>query len=168
MRQKGFHPDEHKLSLLAGGDLAFPGRWFVARHVARCPDCAAAVAAYASARAELRSLPPAPEVDFRALAHRIRVEVAQTGGPAPRNRIPRWAAPVGLGAASAAVAVVLLLPLGSPGPAKLPRAAMGSPEPEVQLLHEGAEAQLTADGGLSVRSFHPGSGALTITDYYAP
>ena len=168
MRLKGFHPDEHRLSLFAGGDLAIPGRWLVARHVAGCPHCAATVASYASARAELRALPPAPEVDFRALAHRIRVEVAQTADSAPRNRIPHWAAPVGFGAAAAAVAVVLLLPLGSPGPAKLQRAAMDSPEPEVRLLHEGAEVQVTADGSLSVRSFHPGSGALTITDYYAP
>lgn len=168
MRRGGRHPDEHDLSLFSGGDLPFVRQHLVARHVAKCPGCAATVAAHASARAELRALDPVPEVDFQALAHRIRVEAAQTAPATPGHRGRLLAAGAGAGAAAAAVAVVMMLPAGGPTPTEGPRATTESAWPGPRLLHESADVEVTADGGLSVRSFHPGSGGMTITDYYAP
>ena len=165
----GWHPSERQLSLYAGEDLSFLGQWLIGWHVRRCPASEAKVAAYVRARTELLAQPPVPEPDFAALGHRIRVEAAQNAGPQTRRRGWRLAA-AGAGAAAVAVAIALILPVGSREP-PVPRrsAAEGVlPPAKVTLLYEGVEAQLTAEGTLSVRSFHPGSGVLTVTDYYAP
>ena len=169
MRILNRHPDERQLSLHAGGDLRLLNGWLIARHVKKCRQCEAAVTAHARVRAELLAHPPVPEPDFAALAHRIRVEASQNAHPATRDYGWRLAA-AGAGAAAAAVAIALVLPVGSPEPPDSHLAAVETAPPaaQVNLLYEGFEAQVTAEGALSVRSFHPGSGILTVTDYYAP
>lgn len=162
------HPDERKLSLFAAEDLAAWERWLIGRHVAKCPECIAVVSAHSRVRAQLLAESPVPQADFKALAHRIRVEAAHATGPATRERGWRWTAAAGL--AAAAIAVVLVLPDGS---LEAPPSRQAESEPsesplQVPVFYEGMEAQVTAEGTLSVRSFHPGSGVMTVTDYYMP
>lgn len=169
MRALNRHPDELQLSLYAGEDLNFLNRWRVARHVKNCRQCEAAVMAHSRVRTELLAQPPVPEPDFEALAHRIRVEAEHVKRAGTRDRGWRWAV-AGAGAAAAAVAIALLLPVGSPELPGSRRAALETipPPAEVALLYEGADVQVTREGALSVRSYHPGSGVLTVTEYFAP
>lgn len=50
------HPDEIQLALFAGKDLGWFADWRTGRHVARCAQCAAEVAALHSGGEELREL----------------------------------------------------------------------------------------------------------------
>lgn len=169
MRDLSRHPDERQLSLYAGEDLNPLDRWRIARHVKKCRKCEAAVTAHSRVRTELLAQPQVPEPDFEALAHRIRVEAAHAKHAGTSDRGWHWAV-AGVGAAAATVAIALLLPVGSPELSGPRRAAVDTipPPAEVTLLNEGADVQVTREGALSVRSFHPGSGVLTVTDYFAP
>ena len=170
---KGFaqHPTEHEIALLAGGDLGPVRRWRLARHVARCEGCRTTAEGYARLRVELGAPRALPEVDFEALGHKIRVALAQAQ-PQPAPSVAwLWRAAAGIGLATAAVLVALLVPFGGPETGLPQTASSAGPSqalPLFQALGNGAEAQVTAEGRLSVRSFHQASGLLTITDYYAP
>lgn len=163
------HPHERALSLFAGDDLGFLRRLLVERHVARCGSCMATVAGYERLRAELASEAPMPEVDFNALARRIR---AAAGTDPPPATLGRWSWKAAAGAALAAAAVTAALFLPEQGnDTTTPAIAIAEPSDDPwaeSALFEGGEAQITSTGRLSVRAFHSGSGTLTITDYYAP
>ncbi len=161
------HPGDEALSLFAGGDLGRARRYLIGRHVRHCRQCRAAVEAYQLDREKLRAASPVPDVDFRALAHRVRVAAA-TERSAPSSRGAwGWAAAAGC----AVVAVIALtLPTGTveetgPGTAAMERSR---PAGQMPALDAGLDTQVTADGSLSVRAFHPGTGTMTITEYYAP
>ena len=167
MRFFDWHPGERLLSLFAGNDLGALQSRLVRRHVARCDACANSVAGYVSLRAELARAQPMPDVNFGALARQIRAAAA-VDPPARRTGHWRWhLAEAGL---AAAIAIAVLVPVETDGPADagivstLPDEAVWS----VPEAFVGTEAQLTAEGGLTVRAFHAGSGTLTITEYYAP
>ncbi len=169
MRSRSAHPTQRELALLVGGDLGRFARWRVTRHAARCQVCRRAVASYEQDRRELGALAPLPAVDFAALGHRIRVAAAQAG---PRRALPgrrRWGiAGAALAAAAALGALFLQVPdtRREISPAT-PRTGLLQPA-DFGGLPVGADAQVTADGHLSFRAFHSGSGQLTITEYYVP
>lgn len=165
------HPTQECLSLFAGGELGWFGRWRIARHAARCRTCELAIENFRRLRAELSRAQPAPRVDFGALAHRINVAAEQAsrhGSPRPARR---WKVAAASGLAGAAAALALLLSPGADNLATPERANAVEPVPAIDVpldVHDGLEAQITSDGRLRVRSFQAGSGQLAITDYYAP
>jgi hypothetical protein len=56
------HPNEAQLALFAGGDLGLWDRWQVKRHVSRCSDCEAEVAALRAASQQVqKALPDLPK-----------------------------------------------------------------------------------------------------------
>ncbi len=168
MRGIGRHPSERTLSLLAGGDLGAGARWLAARHLERCPQCGESLAAFVRDRAELRPGPPVAEPDFGALAHRARVEAEQVPRRTPLRSgwLPKGAAAAGL--AAVALAIFLFGRGGNPDPPATARTGAPPPASRLPLAYRGAETQVTAGGGLSVRAFHAASGTLTVTEYYAP
>lgn len=165
MRTRKRHPDERQLSLLASNDLGPLHRWRVNRHVLRCDRCAATVAAHARMRAKMLNQPLPAQPDFSALAHQVQVEVAQANGAGPPRRTS-WPVSVAGVAVAALVLIVLTVPSGvqeTDGIA--PHLVQTSPVP---ILGESTYAQVTAAGGLSVRSFYADSGTLTVTTYNFP
>lgn len=171
MRGFAQHPAEHEIALLAAGDLGALRHWRLARHVARCESCRTAAEGYARLRAELGVAQAVPDVDYHALGHKVRVALAQAEPQPERGGAWIWRAAAGTGLAMAAVVLALLVPSRGPE-TKLPPPAssVGSSQalPWFQALADGTEAQVTAEGRLSIRSFHQATGTLTITDYYAP
>ncbi len=170
MTQLRRHPDNTSLTLFAGGDLGLVRRWLVGRHVLECPQCRAAVSAYRVDRERLRQELPVPEIDFAALAHRVRVTAEQGGLETPPRAGWRWKTAAAAGLVATAAILALVVPnrgVDDPDPQ---RAAVQQLHPDGQaaLFDAGAEAQVTARGSLSARAFHPGSGTMTITEYYAP
>ncbi len=162
------HPDERALSLFAGDDLGFLQRLLVERHIAKCGTCMASVASYERLRAQLASEARMPEVDFEALSRQIRA-AARTDFRHARGQW-RWKAPAGAALAITALIAALFVS-EQDDETTLPGMAVVEPGGgawDVPLLLEGVEAQITPEGRLSVQAFHPGSGTLTITDYYAP
>ena len=163
------HPHERALSLFAGNDLGPLRRLLVRRHLANCEACADTVASYESLRAELASAAPVPAVDFEALSRQIRAAVAAEITPETRWR---WHGKATAGAALAAsvlVAVVFLFQQGDePGPQSLAVAEPADHAWKEPFDAESVDFQITSEGGLSAQAFHPASGTLTITDYYAP
>ena len=168
MRFGDWHPNERLLSLLAGNDLGVLPRQLVRRHVARCDQCASTVAGFQGLRSELARAKPVPEMDFEALAHQIRAAAALDPIRPSAGRW-RWNAAAGAGLA-AAIAVALLLPVENRDSHEPDMVGAIPSEATWSMPGTGAgtEAQLTAEGGLTVRAFHSGSGTLTVTDYYAP
>lgn len=165
------HPTEERLSLCAGGELGWFGRWRTARHAAKCRTCERTIENFRLLRAELSCAQPTPRVDFRALAHRIDVAAEQAAGHGRPRSAWRWRVAAASGLAGAAAALALLLAPGEDSPASPERANAVQPVPAMdipQVVHEGLEAQITPDGRLRVRSFQAGSGQLAITVYYAP
>ena len=169
MKGPGSHPSDLLLSLLAGDDLGALRRFRVRRHVEACEMCAATVAEFRSLRDELSDSAAVPDIDFKALEHQIRA-TARAEGILARPAGRRWKVP----AAAAAFAASLLLALFTGGPVGetvRPAAAPGGIANGAlieNLTLPGSEAQITADGRLSVQAFHAASGTLTITDYYLP
>lgn len=169
MKRFDRHPDEFTLALLAGGDLAPLSRLRVGAHVKRCEACRKTVADHARQRSDIAERSVVPEVDFAALAHRVRVEAEQRRGRA--GIFIGWRRKTAFAAlAAAALAVALILPF--PGDES---SDQGTPVEDLAYdttptlaQFEGTGAQITSDGSLSVRTYHQASGAMTITDYYAP
>ena len=164
MRPRGRHPSERSLGLHAGGDDAFARRWLVGHHVRKCPECRVAVDEFRRGAAALRAALPAPRADLAGLAHRVRVEAAQArAAPTPPGAW-RWKTAAGATLGGLALAAALSLP--RPGPDS--PAAGEAAAPALALPHEGAETLVSAEGRLTVRSYHGGSATLTVTEYYAP
>lgn len=163
------HPDEATLALLAGDDLAPLSRLRVGAHVKRCEACRAIVASYARMRTEVAEGSAVPEVDFAALAHRVRVEAEQqrerTGISVGWRRKAAYAA---LGAAALAIALILPFPADETPDRDTAAERLAYDAMPALEQFQGTEAQVTSDGSLSVRTYHQASGSLTITDYYAP
>lgn len=169
MKRSSRHPDEFTLALLAGGDLAPLSRLRVRAHVKRCAACRRIVADHARMRSDIAERSIVPEVDFAALSHRVRVEAehrrGRTGASIGWRRKAAFAA---LAAAALALALTLSFPGGEPSDRSTPGESLAYDATPTFAQIQGAEAQITSDGGLSVRAYHHASGALTITDYYAP
>ena len=159
------HLDEATLALFAGGDLAQLAQRRASRHAAQCQACQAAIESYARARDEMAQARAVPEVDFEALAHQIRVAALQAA-PAARSASWRWRLGAGAGLAAGALALALIGDVPEP-PAQL-SASADPAQPDSLGTFDHADAQVTVEGRLTVRAFHPGSGMLTITEYYAP
>lgn len=183
MRIFGGHPRERDLALFAGGELGPLSRWRIERHLESCAACKAEAAAYFHLSAELSELAELPDIDWNALARNIRAAAARD---APGRLPPRFgwdwktaAAP----AAAACLALAVWAVRENPPPA--PASPAGSP-PAVSAAADGfaeergapysaaldewssPDAQITAEGRLSMRSFDARSGTMTITEYYAP
>ncbi len=168
MTDQRHHPSEKRLSLLASGDLSRIARYFANRHIARCKRCRAVLDEHVALRSKLKASMSVPEVDFSALAHRIDVAAVQSQ-EWQRPQGPGWRWAFGVGFAVGAMAVFLLLPRpdGSGAPDPTANVALVAPH-SLEAVRGSAEAQVTAEGHLAVRAFHPTSGNLTITEYYAP
>ncbi len=164
------HPDDTVLSLFASGDLGPTSRWLVGRHVSHCEQCRTAVSAFRLDRDELQREMPVPDINFEAMAHRIRVMADQTRTGTVTGPDRRWKTIAAAGFAVVAVVVALLAPNGGLESPLPQRTAVDIPRPAAQLpvLEPGSEAQVTSQGNLSFRAFHAGSGTMNITEYYAP
>lgn len=161
--------DEHTIALHAGGDLGRLRRWLADRHLAGCPQCRAAVSDYAGVLDELAQTDPVPEIDFDALAHNVRVAAVQARPVRGAQTGWRWRAAAGAGLAAVALGMLLLIPESDDSAADSTLVATSIPAlPDQMGPWDGDDVQLTSTGSLRVQAFHPGSGALTITDYYAP
>lgn len=161
--------DEHTIALHAGGDLGRLRRWLVDRHLARCPQCKAAVSEYSKVLDDLAQVRPVPEIDFDALAHNVRVAAAQSRPIRGTQTGWRWRAAAGVGLAAVVVGMLVLIPNSDDSEADPTLVATSIPAvPEQIGPWDGDDVQLTSTGSLRVQAFHSGSGALTITDYYAP
>lgn len=169
MKRFNRHPDEFTLALLAGGDLAPFSRLRVRMHVKRCAACRKTVAEHARLRSDIAERSVVPEADFAALAHRVRVEAEQRRG---RTGISvgwrRKAAYAALAVAALAVTLILPFPSDEASEQGSPVENLAYDTTPTLAQFDGTEAQITSDGGLSVRTYHQASGAMTITDYYAP
>lgn len=163
------HPDEATLALFSGGDLGWLAGWRVARHAARCEQCRAVLARFEQVREAVGSHADTPDVDFEALAHRVRVALDHER-PAGARR-PRWRTALAGAALAAAAVATLTLPRGDVAPAGS-ESAVGQPAPVgspwATSAPPGLDAEVTSDGHLRIRAYHGGSGTMTITDYYAP
>jgi len=161
--------DEHTIALHAGGDLGRLRRWLVDRQLARCPQCKAAVSEYSEVLDELARAHPVPEIDFDALAHNVRVAAAQSRPVRGRRTGWRWRAAAGAGLAAVVLGMLVLIPDSDDSEADSPLVATSIPALPAQMgPWDGDDVQLTSTGSLRVQAYHSGSGALTITDYYAP
>jgi hypothetical protein len=70
------HPDEAALALLAGHDLDFVSEWRTRRHVARCPQCRAAVDAFGSVRSQIADLGELPaDLGWNRLAAEMKANI---------------------------------------------------------------------------------------------
>ena len=167
MRGQRRHPDERALALLAGGDLGLLRNRRVAWHVSRCARCRASVAKFEAMRSRLARESNIPDVDYEALARRIRAAVA-TKPRADRSWQWGWTAAFAASAVTATLVAMLMLPERPDGPQRVSSSRAQAPLPVATIPFEADEAQVTAEGGLSVRSYDALSGTLTITDYYAP
>lgn len=163
------HLDEHTVALHAGGDLGRLRRWLADRHLAGCKKCKAAVNDYAGVLDELARARPVPEIDFDALAHNVRVAAVQARPIRSAQTGRRWRAAVGAGLAAVALGMLVLIPETDDSGADSTLVATSIPAvPEPLGPWDAEDVQLTSTGSLRVQAFHSGSGALTITDYYAP
>lgn len=179
MRLFGGHPSERDLALFAGGELGPLRRWRIERHLQSCAACKAETAAYFHLSAELAELADLPDIDWNALAGNIRAAAAQA---APERTPPRLGWIWKVAAAACLLLAVLAVrengPSTTDSPADAPAAASaaaGGAAAEPDFLSAAAfeawsspDAQITAEGRLSLRRFDAGSGAMTITEYYAP
>ncbi len=182
MKIFGAHPNERDLALFAGGELGPLSRWRIERHLESCASCKAAAAEYFHLSAELSELAELPDIDWLALARNIQAAAAQAAAVRPAPSLARlWK----IGAAAAAAACLLLAvwavregrpaaPLGLQAETAAIADKANAPA-QHDVLSTAAfdewsspDAQITADGRLSLRSFDAGSGAMTITEYYAP
>lgn len=74
------HPNLGTLALYSSGDLRWPARWKVGRHVDRCADCEHQVALFRSAKAELRREAKAETLTaFEAIADWTQLEREMLG-----------------------------------------------------------------------------------------
>ncbi len=161
--------DEHTIALHAGGDLGRLRRWLADRHLAGCPQCRAGVSDYAGVLDALAQTGPVPEIDFDALAHNVRVAAVQARPVRGTQTGWGWRAAAGAGLAAVALGMLLLMPESDDSAADSTVVATSIPAlPDQMGPWDGDDVQLTSTGSLRVQAFHPGSGALTITDYYAP
>ena len=161
--------DEHTIALHAGDDLGRLRRWLADRHLARCPQCKAAVNTYAGVLDELSQARPVPAIEFDAMAHNVRVAAAQSRPIRGAQTRWRWRFAAGAGLVTVALGMLVLMPNSDDSETDSTLAATSVPAlPEQAGPWDGDDVQLTGTGSLRVQAFHSGSGALTITDYYAP
>ena len=169
MRRVDRHPGERTLSLLAGGDLGPLRRHWVGHHVSRCAPCSASVESYRRIRDQVALEARVPEVDFGALARQVQAAAAVRTRDKARWQWG-WRTAVGTGAVAGALVAIALVSDWETVPSQptVPTFYRQGLPQVATLPVAPAEAQLTSEGWLSVRSFDAASGTLTITDYFAP
>ena len=136
------HPNQETLALHAGGDLGPWARWRTARHVGRCPQCRAEMAAFDELRHELPALADIPELPWHRLAAEMKanIRLGLAAGECVRSLEPAY--PVrfwsGTRPAAALAGLLALLALGI---------AIERPAPTVATATDtGIIVQTTPDG----------------------
>jgi hypothetical protein len=104
------HPNRAALALHAGGDLGAWAKWRTGRHVAKCKECSAEIAAFGAVRESLPDLSAIPEVPWNRLAAAIKANIRQelAAGKSMWDA-PRYARPLGWTRAATAFAGVVAL-----------------------------------------------------------
>jgi hypothetical protein len=69
------HPNRATLALHAGEDLGPLARWRASRHLAKCEECRAEVAAFGAVRGILPELSEIPEVPWNRLASAMKANI---------------------------------------------------------------------------------------------
>jgi len=109
------HPNRATLALHAGRDLGPLARWRASRHLAKCGECRAEIAAFGAVRGILPELSAMPEVPWNRLAAAMKANIrlglaaGELAGDAPPRNAPLFAWPR---AATAFASVVALLAAG--------------------------------------------------------
>ena len=140
------HPDQAVLALHAGGDLGFWSRWRTERHVARCEECRAEVAAFDRLRQEIPSLAETPEIPWIRLSAEMKANIRLGLAAGECVRSPEGARPrvAGFRAAVALASVIALMVTGivieRPNPGAAPAVA-----------REAGVVVQTTRGGIQVR-----------------
>src|ERR1035437_6662373 len=150
------HPNRATWALHAGEDLGPFARWRASRHLAKCEDCQAEMAAFGAVRGILPELSAIPEVPWNRLAAEmkanIRLGLAAGEGvragdmPLRDASLFAWTRAV-VAFASVVVRGAAGLVLEHPAPrADLP-GLQGDPAPRADLPgFQGVEVQATANG----------------------
>jgi hypothetical protein len=149
------HPNRATLALQAGGDLGALAGWRARRHLAKCAECRAEIAAFDAVREVLPELSAIPEVPWNRLAAAMKANIrlglaeGERAGDAPRK------APLfGWTRAAVAFASVALVVAAGVILERTPRMGMAGGG------FQGVELQTTANG-IQVRE---GGGALGLLD----
>ena len=184
------HPDRATLALHAGGDLGPSARWRTQRHLAKCPDCRDAVAAFQEVRAILPELAETPEISWNRLAAEMKANIrlglaageCVRTGQAPWRETPLF---TGARAVVAFASVVVLLFAGlvlehpGPGAPKYDGVVVQTTANGIQvreggqalrLMHSGAQNvqySVGAQGSMRARYVDPETGYVTINNVYA-
>ncbi len=198
MKIFGAHPGERDLALFAGGELGPLSRWRIERHLESCASCKTEAAEYFHLADKLSELSELPDIDWNALSHNIQAAASQAAGKRPEPSLGRlWkVAAVTASAACLLLTVRVVHEQRSRPAATAPLETPAEEDPNKQKADfveaaaisgrvndfadyyvfstvgfkawSSSDVQITAEGGLSLRSFDAGSGAMTITEYYAP
>jgi hypothetical protein len=153
------HPDQAILALHAGGDLGLWARWRTERHVARCEQCRAEIAAFDELRQTLPSLAETPELPWNRLAAEMRanIRLGLAAGECVRGLEPDRPTRVfsGFRAAVALASVMVLVVTGivieRPAPNSAPIAARDTGI-VVQTTQDGIQVR---EGGQSLGLLNP-------------
>ena len=89
------HPTEGDLALFAGGEAGLLSRWRIERHLDRCGGCREVVADFFHLQADLADLAEVPQLDWVALARRIKNAAGQIETSSPKLSDPLPKAPGG-------------------------------------------------------------------------
>jgi hypothetical protein len=104
------HPSRSTLALHAGGDLSPWAKWRTGRHVVKCEECRAEVAAFGAVRKILPDLSAIPEVPWNRLAAAMKANIRRELADAKSMwDAPRYARPFGWARAATAFAGVAAL-----------------------------------------------------------
>jgi hypothetical protein len=190
------HPAESVLALYAGGELRWPSRWQVRRHVARCMACRGDLEGFRAIRdGLLAAAPEAPaEVNWPRLAAdmraNIRVGIAAAEcvtGPPTASPAPTWRTAAALATITVLIFAGVWLqranppaPGGSAGVAPAPEGIVLEATPDGIRVRQGdailalqhTEAHdvshtVSARGTLGARFVDAETGYVTITHVYA-
>jgi hypothetical protein len=189
------HPNRAKLALHAGDDLGPFARWRTSRHLAKCGECRAEIAAFDAVRGILPELAAIPEVPWNRLAAAMKANIRlglAAGEYAGAVDSPRTAPPFAWARAAVAFAsVVVLVAAGlvlERTPPRMDIAGRGFQGAELQttangiqvsegggalgLLHDAAAAKdvnyiAGAQGSMRAQSVDSETGRMMVTNVYA-
>ena len=184
------HPNRATLALHAGEDLGPFARWRASRHLAKCEDCQAEMAAFGAVRGILPELSAIPEVPWNRLAAEMKANIrlglaageCVGAGDTPLRDAPPFAwTRAAVAFASVAVLVAAGLVLENPAPRGLQGAEVQATANGIQvregggafrLLQGGAAAKDVtytpgAQGSMRARYVDSETGYVTVTNVYA-
>jgi hypothetical protein len=183
------HPSQETLALHAGGDLRWPLRWKIARHLAACGQCRDDVAAYSEVREVLPELKQMPDVAWNRLAAEMRanIRLGLAAGECIRESDPvihqsrrfSISAPRTFVAfASVCAMLVAAMVLEKPAPVHAGEITVQATENGIQkrsgdrafgLMNAGAQDvtyTVGAQGTMGARYVDPETGVMTMTKVY--